>query len=127
MLSKMRISKFLLDVLGEMLGMGRVLVPLQSLWTIKNDTSLFNFQSSERFPKFLRQKKAISKYLSDVIQENKRCQRGGWSNLILIIVNLKNGARTSNYQSIEPRPRSIRSSFMYIPYMLPGNNLQPLP
>ena len=45
----------------------------------------------------------------------------------LITLNLKKGTRTSDYRSNEPFPKFIRSSFLYIPYMPPGHNLQPLP
>ena len=52
----MAISKFWLDVFGEMVGVEGVLVAFQSLSTIKNDTSHLNFQSNEPFFKFLRQR-----------------------------------------------------------------------
>ena len=45
----MSISKFGLDVFGEMVGAGVGLVVLQTLLTIKNGTSPFNFQSNELF------------------------------------------------------------------------------
>ena len=45
----MAISKFLLDVFGEMVGMEGLLVALQSLSTIKTGTVFFNFQSNELF------------------------------------------------------------------------------
>ena len=52
----MAISKSLLDVFGEIVGMGGVLVAFQSLVTIKKGTSHFNFLSNESFLKFLRQR-----------------------------------------------------------------------
>ena len=48
----MAISKFWLDVLGEMVGVEGVLVAFQSLSTIKKGTSHFNFQSNEPFWSF---------------------------------------------------------------------------
>ena len=54
-LNKMAISKFWLDVFGEMVGVEEVLVAFQSLSTIKKGTSHSNFQSNEPFSKFLRQ------------------------------------------------------------------------
>ena len=57
---------------GEMMRVGGGLVALQSLFTIEKGTSQFNFQSNERFSKFLRQKIAISKFRSDVFQENTK-------------------------------------------------------
>jgi hypothetical protein len=48
--NKMAISKFLLDVFGEMVGMEGVVVAFQSLLT---NTSHSNFQSNEPFLKFL--------------------------------------------------------------------------
>jgi len=47
--------KFWLDVLREMVGVRGVLVVLQSISTIKEGNSPFNFQSNELFSKFLRQ------------------------------------------------------------------------
>ena len=47
--------RFLLEVFGEMVGVGGVLVAFQSLPTIKKDISPFNFQLNEPFLKFLRQ------------------------------------------------------------------------
>ena len=54
-MEKMAISKFRLDVFGEMVGVEGVLVAFQSLSTIKKSTSHSNFQSNELFSKFLRQ------------------------------------------------------------------------
>ena len=50
MLDTMAISKFLLCVSGGMVGVGWWgLFALQSLWTIKDGTGSFNFQSNELF------------------------------------------------------------------------------
>ena len=51
----MAISKFWLDVFGEMVGVEGVLAAFQSLSTIKKGTSHSNFQSNKPFSKFLRQ------------------------------------------------------------------------
>ena len=51
----MAISKFWLDVFGEMVGVEGVLVTFQSRSTIKKGTSHSNFQSNEHFSKFLQQ------------------------------------------------------------------------
>ena len=59
------------------MGVGRGLVALQSLLTIKNGTSPFNVQSNELFSEFLRQQMTISKFLSDAFLENTRCVCGG--------------------------------------------------
>ena len=53
-LKKIPISKFWLDVLGEIVGLRRGLVALQSLSTIKKGTSPLNFQSNEPVLNFLR-------------------------------------------------------------------------
>ena len=45
----MAISKSLLDVFEEIVGVGGVLVAFQSLSTIKKGTSHFNFLSNEPF------------------------------------------------------------------------------
>ena len=75
MLNEMAISKFRLDVFGEIVGVGGGLVALISLSTIKEGTSPLNFQSNETFLEFLRQQIAMSKFLSDTYRENTR--RGG--------------------------------------------------
>ena len=49
----MAISKFWLDVFGDMVGVESVLVAFQLLSTIKKGTSHLNFQSNEPFLKFL--------------------------------------------------------------------------
>jgi hypothetical protein len=54
-LNKMAISKFLLDVFGEIVGVEGVLVAFQSLSTIKKGTRHSNFLSNEPFSMFLRQ------------------------------------------------------------------------
>jgi hypothetical protein len=51
----MTISKFILDVYGEMVGVEGVLVAFQSPSAIKKGTSPSNFQSNEPLSKFLRQ------------------------------------------------------------------------
>ena len=45
----MAISEFLMDVFWDMVGVGGVLVTLQSLLTIKKGTGSSNFQSNEPF------------------------------------------------------------------------------
>ena len=50
----MAISKFVLDVFGEKVGVRGGLVALQSLSTIKKGTSRLSFQSNEPFFKFRR-------------------------------------------------------------------------
>ena len=50
----MAISKLLLDIFEEMVAVGRGLVSLKSLSTIKKGTGTFNFQLNELFSKFLR-------------------------------------------------------------------------
>ena len=107
--------------------MGRGLVVFQSLPTIKKGPCLFNFQSNELFLKSLRQQIAISKLKSDAFRENTRCVCVDQGIHRPITLNLKKGTRTSDYRSNEPFPKFIRSSFLYIPYMPPGHNLQPLP
>ena len=52
--NKMAISKFSFEVFGEKVGVRGGLVSLHSLSTIKKGTSPLNFQSNERFLKFLR-------------------------------------------------------------------------
>ena len=44
-----------------------------------------------------------------------------------ITLNFKKDTRTFDYQSNEPPMKFIRSPFLYIPYVLPGHNLQPFP
>ena len=51
----MAMSKPLLDVFGEMIGVGGGLVALYSLSTIKKGTIPLNLQSNEPVLKFLRQ------------------------------------------------------------------------
>jgi hypothetical protein len=52
----MAISKFSLDVFGEMVGVDGGLDAFQSLSTVKKGASHFNFESNEPFLKFLRQR-----------------------------------------------------------------------
>ena len=61
MLNKVSISKFLLNVFGQMVGAGGGLVAVQSVSTINKGASPFNFQSNELFSKFPRQQMAIKK------------------------------------------------------------------
>ena len=56
------------------MGGGSWFAALQLLSTVEKDTDTFNFQSNELFSKFLRQQKAISKFLSDAFRENTRCR-----------------------------------------------------
>jgi len=51
----MAISKFLLYVFGEIMGVGGGLVVLRRLSTIEKGTDPFHFQSNEPFLKFLQQ------------------------------------------------------------------------
>ena len=74
----MTISKFWLDVFGEIMGLGGGLVALQSLLTIRMGASPFNFQLIELFSKFLRQKMAISKFPSYAVLENMMCKGEGF-------------------------------------------------
>ena len=126
MLIKITISKFQLDVFWEMVGMWRGLAPLQSLLTLKRDTSPFNFKSNEPFSKFLWQQIAMSKFLYVAFQENTRWM---WQGCIHppITLNLRKGTRNSDYQSNEPLLKFIQSLFLYKPYIPPGHNLKPLP
>ena len=61
---KMAISKFWLDLFGDIVGVKEGLVALQSLLTIKKASSPFSFKSNELFLMLLQQKKAISKFIS---------------------------------------------------------------
>jgi hypothetical protein len=54
------------------MGVGGV-VALQSLLTIKDGTSPFNYQPTKPFSKFLRQQMAILKFLSDAFLKNATC------------------------------------------------------
>ena len=62
---------------GEMTGVVGGWLHLQSVSTIKRDTSPFNFQSNVIFLKFLQQPMAISNFISDVFREITRCEGGG--------------------------------------------------
>ena len=94
MLSKIIISRFWLDVFGEMVGLGGRLVALQLLSTIKKGTSPFSFQLNEPFSKFVRHQIPISKFLSEKLRENTRFRGGGIHPPIT--PNLKNGTKTSD-------------------------------
>ena len=105
-LNKMAISKFWLDVFGEMVGVVGGLVAFQTLSTIKKGTSLFNSQSNELFSKFLRKHMAISEFLSDAFQGSVRCvcvqACVGEGIYPPITLNLKKGIRTYDHQSNDP-------------------------
>ena len=109
-LNKMAISKLLLDVFGEILGVGGGLVALQSFSTTKKDTNPFNVQSNELFLKFSRQQTAILKFLSDTFWENTRL--GGMHPPITL--NLKKGTKISNYQSNYPPPLQSLYDLIYL-------------
>ena len=65
----------------------------------------FNFQPNELFSTFLRQQMAISKFLLHAFPEM------WWDFHPLITLNLKRGARSSDYHFNEPPPKFIRSFF----------------
>ena len=87
---------------------GDRMVTLQSLLTIEEDTSPFNFKPNEPFSKFLRQQTTILKFLSYVFRENTTfmCVWGGGRRDIcpLITLTLKKRTIASDYQSNEPSP-----------------------
>ena len=58
-------------------GCGRGLVALQLFRLLKKGTIHFTFESSEPFFKFLRQKMATPKFLSDTFYENTRYEGEG--------------------------------------------------
>ena len=108
---------------GETVGVGGGLVARQSLPTIRKWTSPFNFQLNEPFLKFLWKQKAISKFLLHISGKYEV-----WRGVIHppITLNLKSGTKNSDYQSNEPRLKSLWPPFLQKPYMPPGHNLQPL-
>jgi len=86
-LNKIAVSKFWLDMFGEMVGVGGGLVAHQWFSTIKKGTSPFSFQSNDLFPMFQRHQMAFSKFLSDALRENMRYVRGiGYTLLSLWIL-----------------------------------------
>ena len=126
MSNKMAISKnnYWMCVWGNN-GPGRWVMPSNHFRLLQEDTGPFNFQSNELFLKFLRQQMAISKLKSDAFRENKRYVGGGIRPQVTL--NLKKSTRTSDYKSNVPPTKLLRLPFLYIPYMPPGYNLQPLP
>ena len=64
--------KILIRCVSENGGPGRGLIALQSLWILKRALALSISNRMNLFSKFLRQKKAISKFLSDSFWENTR-------------------------------------------------------
>ena len=102
------------------------LVGLQSLLTNKKGTSPFNFQSNKPLSKVPKTKMVIWRFLSDTFRKNMRC--GEISTLrSLSILKRMLELLITNKMSSPSEVYTINFLYIYIPYMPPGHNLQPLP
>ena len=111
-LNKIDASKFWLDVFGEMVGVGAGLVTFQSLLTIKSVLALSISNRVSLFRSFWDNKWPFQNFYQ--IHFGKIRGVGGIHPPITL--NLKNGLRTSDYQSNEPPSKFVRPPFLYIPY-----------
>ena len=98
-------------------------LPSNHFLTNKKGTSPSNFPSSEPFFKFLQQQMVISKFPSDIIQENMRFG-GGVSTLSSLSI-LKRKLEILITNPMSPNQKFIQSHFLYKAYISPGHNLHP--